>query len=252
VSSAALRIAFVGASVAVHGAVFVAMGHPSTAAPESAREVAVAVLDEATPSPAELLEPQDVAKEPSSAHAATHTHSYPVSPDHDAHPHDPSIVHLPFAPAAVPTAPATRDPAPDVIDAPPSPAPARFTMVLGASTAALGGAGSALGAAVAPSPGSDAAPLSESQVSRPARMIGTPAPTYPALARAQEIEAEVVVSFVVTTVGTVTDVQIVTPAGYGFDEAVLNWIRTSRFVPAERDGHMVAVRMRFRVPFELR
>jgi TonB family protein len=247
-SSAILRVAFLGASVVAHGVVFVAMGHSTPTATESEREVAVSVGEEAPPSPAELFEAVAAAKPSSFVPRPTHTHSYPVPPDHDMHPHDPSIVHLPFAAAR---APVVSQPPPEAHDAPPSQAPARFTLIVGAETAATDSASSA-GSATAPYAGTDADPLAESDASSPARLIGTISPAYPPQALAQQVEAIVAVSVVVTATGSVADVQLVKPAGFGFDEAVLDAVRKARFVPAQRDGRAVAVRKRFTVTFALR
>jgi TonB family protein len=248
VSSAALRVAFLGASVLAHGAVFVAMGHSNPAATESAREIAVSVVEEAAPLPAQLFEGEAMARASTFVPPPMHTHSYPVPLDHDMHPHDPSIVHLPFA-APAPSAPMTSSPPPPVLDAPPSAAPARFKMTLAAETGAGVSVASAGAAAAA---GTDPAPLAESQASVPARLVGSISPAYPPPALAQQVEASVTVSVVVTAGGAVADAQVVRSAGFGFDEAVLDAVRKARFEPAQLGGHAVAVRKRFTVTFALR
>jgi protein TonB len=109
------------------------------------------------------------------------------------------------------------------------------------------GAGSSVSSA-----GTDAAPLPESAAAVPARLIGNISPAYPPQALAQQVEASVEVSVVVTAAGTVADAQVVRSAGFGFDEAVLDAVRKARFEPAQRSGHAVAVRKRFAVTFGLR
>jgi TonB family protein len=101
-------------------------------------------------------------------------------------------------------------------------------------------------------PGSDAAPLSVDGVSSPARLLGALTPSYPEGAREQDVEADVVVTIVVSRAGAVSDARIVRRAGMGLDEAALDALRTARFAPAQRHGRPVAVRMPWTVSFRLR
>ena len=101
-------------------------------------------------------------------------------------------------------------------------------------------------------PATDDTPVAERDVSSPARLTGSLSPVYPASARAQEVEADVVLSIVVTPAGRVTDIQVVRAAGYGFEDAALQAVREARFIPARREGRAVAVRMRWTVAFRLR
>ncbi len=101
-------------------------------------------------------------------------------------------------------------------------------------------------------PGSDAAPLSVDGVSSPARLLGALTPSYPEGAREQDVEADVVVTIVVSRAGAVADARIVRRAGMGLDEAALEALRTARFTPAQRHGRPVAVRMPWTVSFRLR
>jgi protein TonB len=100
--------------------------------------------------------------------------------------------------------------------------------------------------------GSDGSPLPESRVSVPARELRKVLPAYPAEARAQEIEATVVVEIVVDASGAVRDARVTRRAGYGFDESALAAVRATRFSPARLEGSAVAVRMRYNVVFRLR
>src|SRR5579871_2258350 len=62
-------------------------------------------------------------------------------------------------------------------------------------------------------------------------------------------ETTVVLRLVVDASGQVTDAEVETPAGHGFDEAALAAARTLRFAPATRDGIPVVARIRFRYVF---
>jgi protein TonB len=250
-----LRAAFLGTSAAAHALVFVAMGHPPQAARQTDRDTPVVVEADSNIVLVEPTESENVTNQIALLRPPTHTHThpYPVPPDHDAVPHDPSLVHLP-----IPGLAAHRSPQP-ITEAPPalaqtlpSPAAPRFTLTVGAAPATNGSAVSPTSALEAPVPGGDAAPLAESEVSSPARLLGSITPAYPPEAIAQEIESNVVVSIVVTTAGAVADAQLVKRAGYGLDEAVLRAVRGARFLPAQREGRPVAVRMRVTVSFALR
>src|SRR5258708_4484059 len=178
-TSARLRASFRAASPAVHLAAFVTFGHAPVSPSSDARRVEDIVVDE-------LVSPVD---EPGAGPAPlatsraalaalpTHKHAYPVAPDHDAHPHDASLVHVPFAtPLASPHEElAARGPEPMVT----APAPARFMRVAGTGEARPpsregGGSGSA--------PGDDEAPLPEADGSSPARAICARSPSDPPLA----------------------------------------------------------------------
>jgi len=242
------------ASAAAHALIVAAGGHAAlqsvgvaSAAPERAVEViAVEPLQE----PAEAVRAAPVARVTGVVTPPTHTHPYPVPADHDAHPHDPSLVHVPSLPVSTPASAAI---APEVVAAPEA-AP-RFAMTLAASqspapasseSAKLGdGAGE-------PSLGSDGAPYAESGVTTPARLVGTMSPTYPPEARAEEIEADVALMIVVSASGSVIDARVAKPAGFGFDDTALAAVRAARFTPALREGRAVAVRMRWSVSFRLR
>src|SRR5260370_17841832 len=89
--------------------------------------------------------------------------------------------------------------------------------------------------ALDPALGGDVSPLPEEIVSSPARLATLMSPAYPAEARAQEVEADVVLTIVVTSAGEVSDARIVHAAGFGFDEAALSAARAARFTPAQRD-----------------
>jgi protein TonB len=232
----------------LHVVAFVAAGHPErTSAAASRDSLQPIAIDVATEPMPEASEPPVApgARSPSFVPRPTHTHAYPVPIDHDAQPHDPSLVHLPFALAA-PTPPETLAAAPLE--------PARFTMTVASDR--VGGAVVATSSAASPAGDGlsdrDAAPVPEDRVSLRARLATAMVPRYPAEARAQEVEADVVLEIVVASTGEVVDARVLTPAGFGFDQEALRAVRAARFVPAEHEGRRVAVRMRWSFPFRLR
>ena len=178
-----------------------------------------AVMAEAPESPPNVV--VHVAPNPSTARAETASH--------------PASAHTDGAP----------DVAPDVALAPPATS-ARFVMAFGTATTATGG--------LAPFAGSDetgTATYAESGVSSRARLLeGTP-PVYPPAARAAAVEADLPLEIVVDAKGTVVDARLLKHAGYGLDEAALSAVRAYRFIPAQRAGHGVSVRMRWVVDFRL-
>jgi TonB family protein len=165
-----------------------------------------------------------------------HTHPYPVSPSHDATPHDPNLVH--------PTVPAAAAPADTTPDETPS-----FTIVVGPAGGDSFGRASAAGT---PAPHVDApAPLPEQLVDTRARLVHGRAPSYPPSARADAIEGDVGLELVVREAGDVESARVVRSAGHGFDEAALQAVREFRFSPAVKDGHAVRVRMGWSMQFRL-
>jgi len=125
----------------------------------------------------------------------------------------------------------------------------RFIMVvpsLATSTAALATSGQ-----MAPLGSSEAAPVSESRVDKPARLLRGLPPAYTAAARDAGIEANLLLELVVDSRGRVQSVKALSHLGYGLDEVALEAARSSRFAPARRAGNAVAVRMRWWVQFKL-
>ncbi len=75
---------------------------------------------------------------------------------------------------------------------------------------------------------------------------------YPAAAREAGLEATVELVLTIAVDGVVTDAQVVTPRGNGFDEAALDAVRRFRFRPARRGDEAIAARVRYGYVFELR
>ena len=233
-------------SAALHVVAFAATGHspraPAAAQGDAAEPIVIDVVQEP---PRDVSAPSIATADTRSAAFVprpTHTHAYPVPIDHDAHPHDPSLVHLPFAlPAPMPSEAIV--------------APERFTMTVGTDgprPSAETAASHAAEPAGDPRPGDDAMPLTEDGVSSPARLATPMSPAYPAEARAQEVEADVVLEIVVASTGEVVNARVLEAAGFGFDEEALRAVHAARFIPAQRAGRRVAVRMRWSWSFRLR
>jgi len=175
---------------------------------------------------------------------SSHTHPYPVSADHDATPHDPSLPHLPLSGRSV-----DRPLAPASVTEPSSIAPARFVLTIGASSSETHGAAGSGAASDAPPA---AAVLTEDGVDRAATLITGSAPAYTREAEVAGVEADVPLEIVVDDRGNVVSARGLRRVGYGLDEVALRGIQDYRFAPARRSGHPVAVRMRWVVRFELR
>jgi protein TonB len=196
--------------------------------------------------PVENSSSERVRAEPEN-HRARHTHPYPVAADHDVTPHDPSLPHIPLPRPAADRLPA---PPPAVIEAP-STAPARFVLTVSRDATGPGGVVSAEGQE-AEQPSEGAAPLSELAVDRPATLLSGHPPAYTREAESAGIEADVPLEIVVDDRGIVLAARALQHVGYGLDEEALKSVRGFRFTPARSAGHPVAVRMQWRMRFELR
>ncbi len=86
----------------------------------------------------------------------------------------------------------------------------------------------------------------------PPRLVEFVEASYPPAAQAEGLEGRVLVAVTIAADGAVTDVQVIRPAGQGFDEAAVDAIRRFRFEPARRDGAPVAVRIQYEYVFEHR
>jgi protein TonB len=74
---------------------------------------------------------------------------------------------------------------------------------------------------------------------------------YPKLAIDAEIEGRVVVEFVITTDGNVTNPRILRGIGGGCDEEAIKVIKTAKFQPGMQRGKKVAVRYSIPISFKL-
>jgi periplasmic protein TonB len=239
-TSALVRVACALVSTGVHVLAFVAAGHPTRSSIREQNDgVAPVVVDVAADSLPEPADPQaTLAGARKSAPVPPLTHPYPVRAGDEAHPHDPAIVHEPLP-----------VPAPSEALAAIAPAPPRFVVTVTNRAAEPTAASAASTSGVQAETTGE--PLSERSVSAPARLATPVTPAYPVEARAQEIEADVVMSIVVAPSGRVVEAGVVKAAGSGFDEEALRAVRSARFIAARLDGRPVAVRMRWSVSFRL-
>ena len=108
-----------------------------------------------------------------------------------------------------------------------------------------------------PAAGGAAAPasydgiFSVAKVSSRPRILSRPLPGYTDDARRCQIEGTVKVSIVLRSDGTVGDVTIISGLGHGLDEKTVEAVRQLRFIPGEKDGHKVSVRVFLEFRFSL-
>jgi TonB family protein len=232
-------------AIGLHGLAFVATPRGTTSVHEDEAPPDHPIIDVATEVDPEPVRAPDVPKAADVANATHRSASARGAPQCTPAGDPPHAVPLREAPgrAAPPVATALVTTA----------APPRFTMTLAANSRPNGPGLQTGPVAMAgiSGPGSDDVPLPEDAASSPARPLGSMVPAYPELARAQEVEADVLVAFVVTTSGAVADARVVKPAGMGFDEAALAAVRAGHYQPAEQNGHPVAVRMQRSFSFRL-
>ena len=78
------------------------------------------------------------------------------------------------------------------------------------------------------------------------------APKYPEAALHAWIEGTVVLEFTISVDGIATDIKVVQSLGFGCDEAAVESLKESRFIPAKRGNTPVPVRVRVPIRFSLR
>lgn len=83
------------------------------------------------------------------------------------------------------------------------------------------------------------------------QILGRPTPGYTDEARHNQIEGSVKVSVLLKADGTVSDIKVARGLGYGLDEKAIEAARQLRFVPAQKDGHAVSVRLFLEFKFSL-
>ena len=95
-----------------------------------------------------------------------------------------------------------------------------------------------------------AAPEAE-QITEPKR-IAEIKPDYPAIARARQIEGDVVLQGLVGIDGTVTNVEVIKSAHAALTEAAVNAFSRFRYEPGRRNGIPVSSRVRVTIHFGLK
>lgn len=110
------------------------------------------------------------------------------------------------------------------------------------------------GAAYAEEPAPNPAPPAESElpplIKNPELLNFVQAP-YPEQAKAEKVEGTVTLVIEIDAAGTVTAVEVTTPAGYGFDEAAVEAAKAFKFSPAEDATGPVPVAIEFAYGFVL-
>ena len=86
---------------------------------------------------------------------------------------------------------------------------------------------------------------------RPPRGLSIVDPKYSDAARKAKINGSVVVAIAISEEGSVDDVKIVRPLGYGLDQNAMEAARQSKFAPATKDGKPVPVQFNMEMTFKL-
>ena len=105
-----------------------------------------------------------------------------------------------------------------------------------------------------PDAGSDADAGSDSGADSgvvPPKLIKFAEATYPPKAYEDDLEATVELGLTIGMDGRVTEVQVLAPAGNGFDEAAVAAAQQFEFAPARNNGEPVPARIRYRYVFEI-
>ncbi len=240
-TSIAARVAALAASAVVHATAFVVTsGHAGERSMESVERTVDVLVDVPDDEPAPMSAPPSPEPRPPDVRPRSHPYPHPMTPGHDGTPHDP-------APLPVPEVPAAEAAEARVITAAPDLPVARFTIVVSGPPHVSEGA---IAAERGREPG-DPDPIAAERATTPARMLTGASPEYPREARAQGIEANVILEIVVDTAGRVRSARVARSAAAGFDGAALTAIRSYRFAPATLHGQPVSVRMRWSVEFQL-
>lgn len=102
-----------------------------------------------------------------------------------------------------------------------------------------------------PAPGSDGTAYKVGgNVTKP-RPLSTPDPPYSQVARRAGFSGKMVLQFVVTPEGRVSDLSIAAPLGLGLDELAVEAVSGWRFEPSRKDGVPVSVQLATEVSFNL-
>jgi protein TonB len=83
------------------------------------------------------------------------------------------------------------------------------------------------------------------------QILGRPTPGYTEEARRAQVEGAVRLSVVLDANGAVSEISVVRGLGYGLDERAIESARQLRFLPAQKDGHRVSVRVFLEFKFTL-
>ena len=76
-------------------------------------------------------------------------------------------------------------------------------------------------------------------------------PIYPMMARKLGREGRVMLKLTIDEKGSLSDVEVIDKAGYGFTEAAVEAVKKSTFLPAKKDGKRIASRALLPIRFQL-
>lgn len=102
-----------------------------------------------------------------------------------------------------------------------------------------------------PKSGADHLPVRAGEGIIAAKLVYGPDPDYVPLAKEASFQGTALLIANVTEQGTVDDVQIVRPLGYGLDDAGVERVKTWRFKPATKNGEPVTAQINIEVNFRL-
>jgi periplasmic protein TonB len=152
----------------------------------------------------------------------------PPAPDQPLNRTEPTTVHSePYSPTGETS---SRVSAPDGV--------ARGLTGTGVGTASDVGRSGVLGAEV-----NYNSVFSISSVTTRPQILARPIPGYTEEARRAQVEGAVRLSVVLNANGTVSDIKVARALGYGLDEKAVEAAKELRFTPAQKDGHVVSVRV---------
>jgi len=93
--------------------------------------------------------------------------------------------------------------------------------------------------------------FSMSSVTTRPQILSRPVPGYTDEARRAQIEGQVKLSVVLSASGTISEIKVTRGLGYGLDQKAIEAARELRFIPAQKDGHTVSVRVFLEFRFAL-
>ena len=94
-------------------------------------------------------------------------------------------------------------------------------------------------------------PVEEYLISKPPSLLEARKPRYPPEARERGVQGAVRVEILIDAEGKVREARVLSGLGFGTEEAALEAARQLRFTPAEISGKPVAVKIQFKINFEL-
>jgi TonB family protein len=102
-----------------------------------------------------------------------------------------------------------------------------------------------------PKSGADHLPFRAGEGIIAAKLVYGPDPHYVPLAKVASFQGTTLLIANVTESGTVDEVQIVRPVGFGFDDAAVETVKTWTFKPATKNGQPVPLQINIEVNFRL-